>query len=367
MTDDIEQVVRRALRADAALITRESLQYTGLSTRQGTPRVRVLATASVAALAIIGGTVVTAQTLGGRAGRSGPTSVAGVSTVADPLDGTRWKLTAVEHDGHVTQTPADISVAIEFSGGRVSMNDTVNSMTASYTRTPTGYTASQAVESLVGRSTRFTASPDVVLVDQAVGALTDTPTSGHVTVGARVDNTSLVLTVDDYVLTYAREGQARPSPAPIGSTGGRGSLYPVIADPFAGSKWKLASIDQGGQHTQVPPNLDATIEFSNGRVSMNDTVNGIGGRYKPTSGGFTISDATITTVGLSGADAVRTLVIEAIDAIGIGRATQANLSEVAATIEPDSMVLTIRGFTLTFTRDGKARINTPGATATATP
>jgi hypothetical protein len=211
----------------------------------------------------------------------------------------------------------------------------------------------------------ISADPVRALVMQAIDAISlgglSQPNVG--VVAATVDGDAMVLTIQGFTLTFSRDGQAHlyASPAPTNSgtgTGATSATSDPAADPFAGSKWKLTSIYHDGQDTQVPSSLDATIEFPDGRVSMSDTVNGIGGLYKRTPDGFSISDRTITTRGLTGAGAVRNLVIGAIDAIG---------GVVTATVKGDSMVLTAPGLTLTFTRDGQARVlSTSAPTETGT-
>jgi hypothetical protein len=353
MTDDVEQVVRRALRADSELITRESLQYTGVRTPQRPRRGLVLGTASVAAAAIIGGTVVAAQNLSGQTARRGTTDAAGESMTGDPFDGTRWKLTAIEHDGQKTSVPPSWDATVEFSGGRVSMYDTGNAVGGPYSRTPDGFTLfDQAITDKLVVST----DPVRTLVMQAMDAISfgGSSQANAGVVEATVDGDSMVLTIQGFTLTFSRDGQAHlyASPAPTGASPTAPTSDPATVDPFAGSKWKLRSINHDGQDTHVQASLDATIEFSDGRVLMDDTVNAIGGPYTRTPTGFTLSDLAMTAVGLVGAGPDQALVIQAIHAIG---------GVVTATVGGDAMVLKVPAFTLTFSRDGQVQSYSPQA------
>ena len=130
------------------------------------------------------------------------------------------------------------------------------------------------------------------------------------------------------------------------------------ARTYVGSRWELSSVLHNGTRLAVPATIKAAIEFTgSGKIRMNDSVNGLSGRYTRTATGFVTSRMGITFAVYSGADPTRRTVIAAIDAIAFGPMTSGTSPATMATqadVVAGRLVLDVAGYQLTFTRAGDA-------------
>ena len=65
----------------------------------------------------------------------------------------------------------------------------------------------------------------------------------------------------------------------------------VTAAAFVGYRWNLVALDDSTGHLVVPSTLHPRIEFApDGTFGGDDTVNGLGGRYRVTAHGYSTAD-----------------------------------------------------------------------------
>jgi hypothetical protein len=116
---------------------------------------------------------------------------------------------------------------------------------------------------------------------------------------------------------------------------------------FAGYKWQVTTITDGGTPTSIPASDDVYLEFTpNGQFVANEPVNTHGGTYRQVAGGFTTRELTVSDVGWSGGPASTALAINAISAFDDG--THAD-----AAVSGNRMTVTVGGYRLSCRRDGR--------------
>lgn len=88
--------------------------------------------------------------------------------------------------------------------------------------------------------------------------------------------------------------------------GGRKSTSAPTSNPhsadFIGHRWRITVVQHGQNRFEVPPTLGAWVEFkSGGAFGADDGVNGYGGTFKRTRGGFRVNgDVVGSGVGVPG-------------------------------------------------------------------
>jgi heat shock protein HslJ len=210
--DDVEQLVRGALRDRAAEITPATLHNHDLRPARRRSRAMpvMLATACFVAVAIT--VPVTLFVLRG----GNPDDVAG-SSPTGPYSGPpgyagyRWLLTSVQANGQRFPVPPDIPASASFfPDGTVVFQDNVNALSGRYDAGADGFSVHD-----VGTTFVLYAGDDPVqkMVISAVGALA----SGQA-VQANLSGTHLVLATPDYTMSFQRSvaietGTAGPSPS----------------------------------------------------------------------------------------------------------------------------------------------------------
>lgn len=105
----------------------------------------------------------------------------------------------------------------------------------------------------------------------------------------------------------------------VGRRSGSGSDTgaPAAGGPaYAGSVWRVTSLQDRDGPLDVPPDLNATVAFTTGgSVYANDTINYLTASYNPGEHAYTVDNASSTLAGYSGGDPARERVISAVDAL----------------------------------------------------
>jgi hypothetical protein len=116
---------------------------------------------------------------------------------------------------------------------------------------------------------------------------------------------------------------------------------------FAGYKWRVTTITDGGPPTSIPASDDVYLAFTpNGQFVANEPVNIHGGIYRQVAGGFTTSELGGSAVGWLGGSSTTTLAINAISAFNDG--THAD-----AAVSGNRMTVTVGGYRLGCLREGR--------------
>jgi hypothetical protein len=121
---------------------------------------------------------------------------------------------------------------------------------------------------------------------------------------------------------------------------------------FAGYKWTVTAIDQAGKETVVAERYGVGLQFTpNGGFGASDSVNYHSGAYRQAGDGFATGSLYTTAIGYAGKDPVVLLAVSAISAFDNGvRAT--------AAVNGDQLTVTVGGYTLIASRDGR-QANSP--------
>ena len=125
------------------------------------------------------------------------------------------------------------------------------------------------------------------------------------------------------------------------------------AASLAGTSWRLVGIRDRGRPV-VPwahPRLDF---FRDGSIGLDDTVNGLGGHYRPDGNGLTIRQGSTTLVAYAGTDHRRLTTIAAVDSVvfRFSRGTSAPSTHVAIARTGTSLRITSQHYELQYRAAG---------------
>ncbi len=121
------------------------------------------------------------------------------SSGSSRFTGYDWQIVTISHDGKVTNVPAQLKVALQFSpDGQFGANDSVNFHSGTYRATSDGFTTGTLASTLAGYGGH---DPAVLLAISAIGSFDN---GVHATVSLTGDR--LTVGVGSYTLTCQRGG-----------------------------------------------------------------------------------------------------------------------------------------------------------------
>lgn len=146
--------------------------------------------------------------LGASGCAAGPAITASAALV--PYAGSSWRLVTVARGSETHDVPGSILATADFSvDGQVLLSDSTNAIFGRYSASDSGFTTAGTGSSAVAYAGN---NETKILVMLAVDAVAESRP-----VGATVDGDRLVLTIDNYVMTFTRTGPAadmRPTATP---------------------------------------------------------------------------------------------------------------------------------------------------------
>jgi hypothetical protein len=224
---NLEKALVQSLHAKVSGIQPDSLTYpdwqpdrmigfsSGITNRSALRRLAP-AFAAVIVLAVVGTVVVVGVALRSRS--HGANSASTPLTVG--IVGYRWRLLHIDHDGQRTTVPASLTPSVEFGADHwISIYDTVNRISGTFTLVPGGYSTSGLVTTLVGASDNDRIR-GTIIKDINTLALAQTVTAHLAAPSSTTGKETLQLIVPSAALTFTfqKDGLAKSQPISNGPT-----------------------------------------------------------------------------------------------------------------------------------------------------